>query len=162
MAWAHSFYRIDRRFILCHSDTRTAFVVRPPGHGKDAPPGYPSNMSRMPRPEGEQIMFPTIEIPCRVDYRPVGAQQHFCEWTGRVTHLSATGCSIGTTHQPEPGSRLELRIYLPGRAWPMQVKQAEIVWSHWGEFTVEFLEVSMGDLDQLQGCLRNTSLLAAA
>ena len=94
-------------------------------------------------------MIPTIELPCRVDYRPVGAQQ-FCEWTGRVNHLSATGCSIQTTHQPDAEMRLELRIYLSGAAWPMRVTQAEIIWSHWDEFTVEFLDLSVTERDHLQ------------
>ena len=103
----------------------------------------------------------TIELPCRVDYRPVGAQ-HFCEWTGRVNYLSATGCSILAAEAPQAGARLELRIYLPGNAWPMQVQQAEVVWRHWGEFTVEFVQLSMRDQDQLQRCLSEASLHAAA
>jgi hypothetical protein len=79
-----------------------------------------------------------------------------------VNHLSATGCSIRTSHQPEADIRLELRIYLPGSVWPMHVMQAEIIWSHWDEFTVEFLELSMRDQDQLQHCLGEGSLPAAA
>ena len=106
-------------------------------------------------------MSPTIEVPCRVDYRPVGAQ-NFCEWTGRANYLSATGCSIRTRHQPEADIRLELRIYLPGSVWPMRVTQAEIIWSHWDEFTVEFLELSIRDQDQLQRCLMVASALVAA
>lgn len=106
-------------------------------------------------------MSPTIEVPCRVDYRPAGAES-FCEWTGRVNYLSATGCSIRTAHQPEADTRLELRIYLPGSAWPIQVAQAEIIWSHWDEFTVEFRDVSIRDQNQLQRCLTEASALAAA
>jgi hypothetical protein len=106
-------------------------------------------------------MTPTIEVPCRVDYRPVGSE-HFCEWIGRVNYLSATGCSIRTSHQPEADTPLELRIYLPGSAWPMQVKQAEIIWSHWDEFTVEFLELSIADRDQLQRCLLDGTALVGA
>jgi hypothetical protein len=105
-------------------------------------------------------MTPTIEVPCRVDYRPVGSE-HFCEWIGRVNYLSATGCSIRTSHQPEADTPLELRIYLPGSAWPMQVKQAEIIWSHWDEFTVEFLELSVADRDQLQRCILDGTALVA-
>ena len=106
-------------------------------------------------------MLPTIEVPCRVDYRPAGAE-NFCEWTGRVNYLSATGCSIRTRHQPDVDTRLELRIYLPGSDWPMQVTQAEIIWSHWDEFTVEFRNLSMRDQNQLQRCLLEGSALAAA
>ena len=106
-------------------------------------------------------MAATIEVPCRVDYRPVGAA-HFCEWTGRVNYLSATGCSIRTRHQPDADTRLELRIYLPGGVWPIRVTQAEIIWSHWDECTVEFLELSIRDQDQLQRCLVEASALVAA
>ena len=106
-------------------------------------------------------MSPTIEVPCRVDYRPTAIQK-FCEWTGRVDRLSATGCSILAAEAPQPGARLELRIYLPGNAWPIQVQQAEVVWRHWGEFTVEFVQLSMRDQDQLQRCLNEASLHTAA
>ena len=106
-------------------------------------------------------MSPTIEVPCRVDYRPAGAES-FCEWTGRVNYLSATGCSIRTRQHPVPGARLELRIYLPGSAWPIRVQQAEVVWSHWDEFTVEFRDLSIRDQDQLQRCLMEASALAVA
>ena len=106
-------------------------------------------------------MSPTIELPCRVDYRPVGAQQ-FCEWTGRVNYLSATGCSIQSSHQPDADMRVELRVYLPGGAWPIRVKQAEIMWSHWDEFTVEFLDLSLSDRDQLQHYLFEAAAPVAA
>ena len=106
-------------------------------------------------------MTPTIEVSCRVDFRPASCKE-FCEWTGRIDRLSATGCTILSTHTPEPGVRLELRIYLPGSAWPMQVQKAEVVWNHWGEFTVEFLHLSLGNMDQLERCLTNASILAAA
>ena len=106
-------------------------------------------------------MAPTIEVPCRVDYRPAAARE-FCEWTGRVDRLSATGCSIQTAHHPEPGARLELRIYLPGSAWPIRVQKAEVIWSHWDEFTVEFRDLSTRDQDQLQRCLVESSALIAA
>lgn len=105
-------------------------------------------------------MSPTIEVPCRVDYRPAAAQE-FCEWTGRVDRLSATGCSIRTAYHPEPGAKLELRIYLPGSAWPIRVQQAEVIWSHWDEFSVEFLSLPIRDQDQLQRYLVEASALAA-
>jgi hypothetical protein len=106
-------------------------------------------------------MSPTIEMPCRVDYRPVGTQA-FVEWSGRVDLISASGCSIRTSQHPEPGSKLELRIYLPGSPWPIQVQQAEVIWSHWNEFTVEFLNLPIRDLDHLQRCLMDASALAEA
>lgn len=106
-------------------------------------------------------MTPTIEVSCRVDFRPAGTQE-FTEWTGRIDRLSATGCTIQSTPTPEPGAHLELRIYLPGNAWPTPIQQAEVVWNHWGEFTVEFLGVSMHAEDELRRCLTEASVLTAA
>ena len=106
-------------------------------------------------------MSPTIEVSCRVDFRPA-ASQEFCEWTGRIERLSATGCSIYSAQTPEPGAHLELRIYLSGNAWPTPIQQAQVVWNHWGEFTVEFLDVSMHAEDELRRCLSDASALAAA
>ena len=65
-------------------------------------------------------MSQALHIPCRVDYRPTNAT-HFCEYSGRVAYLSATGCTIQATQRPEPGSALELRLYVPGSAWPIRV-----------------------------------------
>ena len=106
-------------------------------------------------------MSPTLQVPCRVDFRAAGSEQ-WCEWTGRVNYLSATGCSIQTAHHPESHTRLELRLYLPGSAWPVRVPQAEIVWSHWDEFTVEFHGLTISDQDQLQRCLVEGSVLEPA
>jgi hypothetical protein len=44
----------------------------------------------------------------------------------------------------------------------MQVQEAQVVWNHWGEFTVEFLRLSLHDQDQLHRCLAEASALAAA
>ena len=106
-------------------------------------------------------MSPPIEVSCRVDYRPVHVT-HFCEYSGRVEYRSATGCTIEATERPKPGSTLELRLYVPGSAWPIRVTRATVAWSHWDEFTVEFGDVSLQDRDQLQRCLTEASLPAAA
>ncbi len=106
-------------------------------------------------------MSPTIVAPCRVDFRPVVAKE-FCEQIGRVDTLSATGCSIRSRYRVEPGTTLELRVYLPGAHWPICVQRADVIGSHWGEFTVEFRDLSIRDQDQLQRCLVDASALAAA
>ena len=106
-------------------------------------------------------MSRTTEVSCRVDYRPVNLQ-HFCEYSGRAEHLSATGCSIRATERPEPGTVLELRLYVTGSAWPIRVVRATVAWAHWDEFTVEFVDMPLEDHDQLQRCLSEASLLAAA
>lgn len=105
-------------------------------------------------------MSPTLQLPCRVDYRPADVK-HFCELTGRVEYLSATGCTIRTGNQPEPGTTLELRLYVPGSAWPIRVSRATVAWAHWDEFTVEFVHVPLQDQDQLQHCLVKASALEA-
>ncbi len=105
-------------------------------------------------------MSPTIVASCRVDFRPVAAQE-FHEQTGRVDMLSATGCSIRSRQRPEPGKTLELRVYLPGAHWPIRVQRAHVIWSHWDKFTVEFLDLSIRDQDQLERCLHEASTLAA-
>ena len=106
-------------------------------------------------------MFPTIEVPCRVDYRPVGAKE-FSEQVGRVDTLSATGCSIQSRQRPQPGTTLELRVYLPGAPWPIRVQRAQVIWSHWDEFTVEFHGLTVRDQDLLQRCLVEVSVREAA
>lgn len=106
-------------------------------------------------------MSHALHVPCRVDYRPTNAT-HFCEYSGRVAYLSATGCTIQAIQRPEPGTALELRLYLPGSAWPIRVTHATVEWSHWNEFTVEFVQVPIRDLDQLQHCLAHAAVLAAA
>ncbi|MCC2644009.1 MAG: hypothetical protein K0S45_4422 [Nitrospira sp.] len=110
--------------------------------------------------QGDVIMSSTLQVSCRVDYRPTNAT-HFCEYSGRVGYLSATGCTIQATQRPDPGTTLELRLYVPGSAWPIRVTCATVAWSHWDEFTVEFVEVPFQDQDQLQRCLAEASALVA-
>lgn len=99
-------------------------------------------------------------VPCRVDYRPATALG-FCEWTGRVEFLSTNGCTILTAQRPEPGATLELRIYLPGSDWPIRVHEAEVIWSHWDVFTVEFISLTAGAQSRLRRCLEEATDLAA-
>ena len=106
-------------------------------------------------------MSRTLQLPCRVDYRPADAT-HFCEYIGRVDYLSATGCTIQARQRPDPASMLELRLYVPGSAWPIRVTRATVAWSHWDEFFVEFVQVPSQDQDQLQHCLAQASALVAA
>ena len=54
-------------------------------------------------------MSPILEVPCRVDYRPANTTG-FCEWTGRIYRLSATGCTVGSSPRPDLAALLELRI----------------------------------------------------
>jgi hypothetical protein len=106
-------------------------------------------------------MSRSMDLSCRVDFRPVNVT-HFCEYSGRAEYLSTTGCTIRTTDRPEPGTTLELRLYVPGSAWPIRVSRATVAWAHWDEFTVEFVQVPFRDHDQLRYCLANVSAHAAA
>jgi hypothetical protein len=76
-------------------------------------------------------------LSCRVDIRPTQKSQ-FCEYVGRVHDLTSSRCSIRSPYQPQPGTVLELRLYLPGTDWPLAVNLAEVIWSHWDSFAVEF------------------------
>jgi hypothetical protein len=106
-------------------------------------------------------MSPTLQGLYRIDYRPTNVT-HFCEYSGRVVSLSATGCTIQARQRPDPGSTLELRLYVSGSAWPIRVSRATVTWSHWNEFTVEFIQVPFQDQEQLQHCLAVVSALATA
>lgn len=102
----------------------------------------------------------TLQVLCRVDYRTADAT-HFCEYSGRVASLSATGCTIQATQRPDPDTSLELRLYVTGSAWPIRVTRATVTWSHWDEFTVEFVQVPFHDQEQLQHCLADAPALAS-
>ena len=93
-------------------------------------------------------MLPTIDVSCRVDYRPVGGDA-FCEHTTRLESVYVTGCTIRSPHLPD-SSEVELRIYLPGSDWPLRVDQAKVTWGHWAGFTVEFLSMPTRDQQRLQ------------
>ena len=67
------------------------------------------------------------------------------EQTGRLESLWATGCTILTAHLPTPDAALELRIYLPGLAWPLQVDQAKVTWGRSDVFTVEYLSLAVAE-----------------
>ncbi len=73
----------------------------------------------------------------RVDFRPVAAQE-WCESTGRVHDLTVKGCRIVSKKQCEPGTELELRLYVPDTRWPLCVTRAHVSWGHWDSFSVEF------------------------
>ncbi len=101
-----------------------------------------------------------IEVSCRVDFRPVDATT-FCERTGRLELMSATGCII-RCQRPESWEALELRVYLPGGDWPLRVDHAQVTWGHWDEFTVEFLSMPATDQQRLQDYLAAALALAKA
>lgn len=88
----------------------------------------------------------------RVDFRPLHAET-LAEHTGRVESVSATGCTIRSRNQPEPGAELELRLYLPGRAWPIRVDHATVTWGYWDSFCVYFLSLPAPDREQLAAYL---------
>ncbi len=104
-------------------------------------------------------MSPTIEVPCRVDFRSVNAAT-FHEETSRIDSLSATGCMIRSRQLPTSGN-LELRLYLPSGDWPLRVDHAKVTWGHWDGFTVEFLSMPANDQRRLQDYLANVPVKQA-
>jgi hypothetical protein len=96
-------------------------------------------------------MSPTIEVPCRVDYRSRNALT-LHEHTSRLESLSATGCTILSRDVPQ-AETLELRIYLPDGHCPIRVDRAKVTWGHWNAFTVEFVSMPAADQRHLQDFL---------
>jgi hypothetical protein len=94
----------------------------------------------------------SAEIMFRADYRPVAAKM-LSAHTGRVQSISSSGCTIFARCQPQPGAQVELRLYLPGEAWPIRVDHAKVTWGYWDSFTVEFLDLSAGDQERLKDYL---------
>ncbi len=105
-------------------------------------------------------MSPTIDVPCRVDYRSVSAAT-FYEQTSRLESLSATSCTIRGRQLPTSGA-LELRIYLPSGNWPLRVDHAKVTWGHWEAFAVEFLSMPAEDQQRLHDYLATDSALGHA
>lgn len=94
----------------------------------------------------------SAEVMFRADFRPVAAET-LSEHTGRVQSLSSSGCTIRTRCQSEPGAEIELRLYLPGGAWPIRVDHAKGTWGDWDSFTVEFLSLPTCDQERLEDYL---------
>lgn len=92
----------------------------------------------------------------RADFRPINAET-FSEYTGRAESVSVTGCTILSQCQPEPGAEIELRLYLPGGAWPIRVDHAKVTSGHWDSFTVEFDSLPIADQLQLEDYLLNAA-----
>lgn len=101
-------------------------------------------------------MTPTIEVPCRVDYRATGIG-HSSEHTSRLDSLSATGCTIRSRALPATDT-LELRIYLPDGEWSLQINRAKVTWGHWEGFTVEFLSLPAKDQQRIEAFLTQASV----
>jgi hypothetical protein len=110
--------------------------------------------------QGEDIMSPTIEVSCRVDFRAVRTGLS-AEHTSRVDSLSVTGCTIHSRQIPQ-AEVLELRIYLPDGHWPLRVDQAKVSWGNWGGFAVEFVDMPAADQRRLREYLQTESMLQAA
>ena len=95
-------------------------------------------------------------VACRVDFRTLPAEV-LTEQTGRLESLWATGCTILTAHRPAPDAALELRIYLPGLAWPLQVDQAKVTWGRSDVFMVEYLSLAVAEQLRLGDYLADTN-----
>jgi hypothetical protein len=111
-------------------------------------------MSSTETTEGEQSM--SRRIMSRAGFRPINSET-FSEYTGRVGSVYVTGCTILSQCQPEPGAEIELRLYLPGGAWPIRVDRAKVTWGHWDSFTVEFISLPIADQLQLEDYLLNAA-----
>jgi hypothetical protein len=102
----------------------------------------------------------TLRVSGRIDYRPTDTT-HFREYSGRVASLSSTGCTIQAMKRLDPGSTLERRLSVPRSAWPIRVTGATVTWSHWDEFTMEYVQVPVQNQEPLHHCLAQAQAPAA-
>ncbi|WP_447600235.1 hypothetical protein [Nitrospira sp. Nam80] len=85
----------------------------------------------------------------RVDFRPVTAPG-WSESTGRVHELTEKECRIVSPTRCDPGTELELRLYIPDTSWPLCVTRASVTWKHWDTFNVQFETLPETDQTILQ------------
>ena len=79
---------------------------------------------------------------------------------GTVRNLSVPGCAIQSRKRVQPGSYLEMRLFLPDSAPPLRVGVAKVRWCEERRFGVEFIQVPGGDQVRLGQLVKNDALLA--
>ncbi len=61
---------------------------------------------------------------------------------GRVTDLTASGCTVETMDRVDEGDYLALRLQFPGEAPPMETDLATVRWVHGWEAGLDFIHLS--------------------
>lgn len=87
---------------------------------------------------------PRIAVAC--DVTLVG--EHF-HGEGRVLDVSLPGCLLESPHPVQVGDYLELRVFLPDRAYPLRIPLAAVRWVHGTLAGLEFIQSSPDDQARL-------------
>ncbi|HZH48618.1 MAG TPA: PilZ domain-containing protein [Nitrospira sp.] len=87
---------------------------------------------------------PRVELTCKVI---LSGDQSFCE--GRVLDVSQPGCLIECVHTLRVGDYVQLRLFLPDQARPMNVPLAAVRWVDRARVGVEFIRSSQDDQARL-------------
>ena len=83
---------------------------------------------------------PRVELACKVI---LASDQSFCE--GRVVDVSLPGCLIECAHALRVGDYVQLRLFFPDQALPMNVPLAAVRWVDSTKVGVEFIRSSRDD-----------------
>jgi len=92
---------------------------------------------------------PRVELICKVI---LAGDQSCCE--GRVLDVSLPGCLIECVHPLRVGDYVQLRLFLPDQARPMNVPLAAVRWVDSGRAGVEFIRSSKADQVRLATLMR--------
>jgi len=98
---------------------------------------------------------PRVELTCKVI---LAGDQSCCE--GRVLDVSRPGCLIECVHPLRVGDYVQLRLFLPDQARPMNVPLAAVRWVDSGRAGVEFIRSSKADQVRLATLMRRHTLSA--
>ena len=60
---------------------------------------------------------------------------------GTVLNLSVPGCAVHSRNRVQPGSYLEMRMFVPDTMSPLRVGLAKVRWSEGRKFGVEFIQM---------------------
>jgi hypothetical protein len=83
---------------------------------------------------------PRVEIPCKV---VLAGDESYYE--GRVLDVSLPGCLIECVHTLHKGDYVQLRLFFPDQARPMNVPLAAVRWIEGSRVGVEFIRSSKDD-----------------
>ncbi len=87
---------------------------------------------------------PRVSVSCNAI---LAGERSFCE--GRVLDVSLPGCLIECVHALQVGDYVQLRLFLPDQAMPMNVLLAAVRWVDSARVGVEFIRSSEEDQARL-------------
>ena len=77
---------------------------------------------------------------------------------GSVVDLSIRGCRIESPTDVQAGAALEVRILAAEHEPPLQIQQALVRWSRWGQFGLEFATMAPEELARLQHTVKQIEM----